>query len=108
MCPAGSAVAAMGSTAVSECICGAGFVGPDGGACTACGVVRESYVPPATFYSSLRGQEFNHPQLDNALYQSGWAASTNDQNQVRPRPVHNLMRREHRADRLWCVPAVLL
>ena len=93
---------------MSDCICGSGFFGLDGGACTACGVVRVSYVPPAAFYSSILSAEFDHPQLDNALYQSGWAASTNDQNQVRPRPVHNLMRREHRAERLWWVLAVLV
>ena len=91
MCPAGTFTTSTGA-----------------GSCTACGVVRKSYVPPAAFYSSLLGAEFDHPQLNNALYKSVWAALTNDQNQVIPRTVHTLMRCDHGAERLWWVLVVLV
>jgi hypothetical protein len=42
-CPAESSSPAH-SRALSSCICNAGWSGPDGGACTACGMYRE--CPP--------------------------------------------------------------
>ncbi|KAJ1466617.1 galactose-binding domain-like protein [Baffinella frigidus] len=79
-CPA-NATSAAGSTAASNCTCREGFTGPGGGPCTTCVAVRESYAPPAAFWSSVGGSQYSHPQLDNTLGYPAWVANDRDQNQ---------------------------
>jgi len=54
-------------------------------------VVRESYDKSATFYSSLHGETFHHPELDNKLGYPCWAAATLDTNQVSLRTLLPLL-----------------